>query len=50
MNYYNEYLDATIELKKLQRDYDNLQEDYEDLRNENRALQDSLDQELQDRW
>lgn len=45
MNYYSEYLDATIELKKLQREYEKLQEAYNDLRTENRILQDRVDLE-----
>ena len=45
MNYYNEYLDAKLELKKLQREYAKLQEAYNDLRTENRILQDRVDLE-----
>lgn len=45
MNYYSEYLDAKLELKKLQREYEKLQESYNDLRTENRILQDRVDLE-----
>lgn len=50
MNYYSEYLDTKLELKKLQREYDRLQEAYNDLRNDNRALQVELDLSVRDRW
>ena len=38
MDYYNKYLDATIELGKLQREYAELKADYDALRGENNAI------------
>lgn len=38
MNYYSEYLDAKLELEKLQREYVELKADYDALRGENNAI------------
>ena len=38
MDYYNKYLDAKIELKKLQQDYAELKADYDALKGENNAI------------